>query len=138
MDNPRTGAPRARDTEWLQAVARHVNEDAEMALIGGQFDATISFTFGSDKHDLVVRGGKVADVRHGKKLDWRSDFGLRAPDEVWDRFFQSPPPPLYNSVFAMIMRVPDFQLEGDTLVLAQNARAFTRLMNLMQEAGAAA
>jgi hypothetical protein len=137
MAVPHRPAPRRRDAEWLQDVARRVNDDPEMAIIGGQFDATISFTFGSDKHDLVLRAGKVADMRHGKKLDWRSDFGFRAPDAVWDRFFQSPPPPLYNSVFAMIMRVPDFQVEGDTLVLAQNARAFTRLMNLMQEMGAA-
>jgi len=107
-----------------------------MGIIGAQFDATISFSFGSDKHDLVLRGGKIADVRHGKKLDWRSDFGFHAPDAVWDRFFQSPPPPLYNNIFAMIMRVPEFQLEGDTLVLAQNARALSRLMSLMQDTGA--
>jgi hypothetical protein len=133
----RPGAGRTRDAQWLREVARRVNEDAEMGVIGGQFDATISFTFGAERHDLVVRSGKVADLRHGRKLDWRSDFGFRAPEAVWDRFFQSPPPPLYNNVFAMIMRVPDFQVEGDTLVLAQNARAFTRFMSVMQEAGAA-
>jgi hypothetical protein len=123
-----------RDARWMQEVARRVNDDPEMNLIGGRLDATISFTFGTDRHDLVLREGKVAELRQGKKIDWRSDFGFRAPDEVWDRFFASPPPPLYNSVFAMIMRVPQFQLEGDTLVLAQNARAVTRLLSVMQEA----
>lgn len=137
--NPETPWPAAgckRDATWLGTVAERVNADPEMRIIGTGFDATVSFTFGAERHDLVIRSGKIVELRHGKKLDWRSDFGFRAPEPVWDRFFRMPPPPLYNSVFAMVMRVPEFHLEGDTLRLAQNARAVTRLLGVMQEAAA--
>ena len=36
----------------------------------------------------------------------------------------------------MIMRVPEFVLEGDTLAAMQNARALHRLMSVMQQQGA--
>jgi len=129
------GTPPVRDARWFEQVARKVNGDTEMGLVGRHLNATVSFTFGEQRHDLVLQQGKVVDVRHGRKLDWRADFGFRAPEEVWARFFARPAPPLYNSVFAMAMRVPDFQLEGDTMVLAQNARSMTRLLELMQAEG---
>src|SRR6185369_4273866 len=124
-----------KNASWFEQLLSEVNSDPEMDLKGGNLTATVSFTFGSDRHDLVFQRGKVVDLRHGKKIDWRCDFGFRASDETWDKFFADPPPPLYNSVFAMIMRVPDFQLEGDSMVLAQNARAVTRLLDIMQEQG---
>ncbi len=43
------------------------------------------------------------------------------------------PPALYHDFFAMLMRVPAFVLEGDTLVAMQNARALHRMMNVMRE-----
>ena len=33
------------------------------------------------------------------------------------------------------MRVPDFVLEGDNLIVMQNARALHRMMNIMRETG---
>jgi hypothetical protein len=42
------------------------------------------------------------------------------------------PPPLFG-FFAMLMRVPEFVLEGDGLVAMQNARALHRVMNIMRE-----
>ena len=55
--------------------------------------------------------------------------------QVWSRFLDPDPPPLFHDFFAMIMRVPDFVLDGDTLVAMQNARALHRMMNLMREVG---
>jgi hypothetical protein len=60
-------------------------------------------------------------------------FGFRAPMAIWQKFLTPNPPPLYNDFFAMLMRVPDFVLEGDGLVAMQNARALQRLMNLMRK-----
>jgi hypothetical protein len=127
---------RLRNAQWLEDVTRMINVDTELQIIGRHFTATVSFTFGSDRCDFVIEQGKVVGMRHGKKIDHRADFGFRASDETWDRFFQDPPPPLYNSVFAMLMRVDDFRLDGDGLVLAQNARALTRFLNIMQAEGA--
>ena len=47
------------------------------------------------------------------------------------------PPPLFNELFAMLMRVPEFKLEGDTLLAVQNARALQRFMSLMRGAESA-
>lgn len=124
-----------RDAAWFRQVAQRINDDPEMDLVGQHLNATVAFAFGAQRHHLVLQHGKVVDVRHGKKLDWRVDFGFRAPDAVWDKFFSRPAPPLYNSVFAMAMRVDEFEMEGDTLLFAQNARSMTRLLELMQIQG---
>lgn len=126
-----------RDARWFQCVADRIGGDIEMALIGRHLNATVSFTFGDQRHDMVLREGKAVETRHGRKIDWRSDVGFRAPDAVWDKFFDTPAPPLYNSIFAMIMRVDEFRVEGDTLVLAQNARALTRVFDILQSEGQA-
>src|SRR5262249_4234856 len=64
-------------------------------------------------------------------------FGFRAPVEVWRKFLSATPPPLYHDFFAMLMRVPEFVIEGDSFLAMQNARALHRMMNLMRgtEAG---
>jgi hypothetical protein len=125
-----------RDIAWFKAVAERVNGDPEMAAIGRHFTATIAFTMDDVRHDMIVEKGKVVEIRDIFRIDSQIDFGLRAPNEVWDTFLQKYPPPLYHNVFAMIMRVPAFRLEGDTLVFAQNARAITRLLSIMQTQGA--
>jgi len=70
------------------------------------------------------------------KLDPRTPFGFRAPVVVWRKFLSPDPPPLFHDFFAMLMRVPEFVLEGDSLLAMQNARALHRMMNIMRETGA--
>jgi hypothetical protein len=125
-----------RDLAWFEAVAEQVNGDPEMAAIGRHFTVTIAFIMDDARHDLIVEKGKVVQVRDIFRIDSQIDFALRAPNSVWDTFLQQYPPPLYHNAFAMIMRVPEFRLEGDTLVFAQNARAITRLLSIMQTQGA--
>lgn len=121
-----------RDRKWLEAVRSAVDADVEMNVIGGHFTAVISFTFDDKRYDLDIRAGKIVDIVDNPRIDKRADFGFRAPLDVWNKFLQPVPPPLYNSVFGMIMRIPEFCLDGDSLVLAQNARAVTRLVSIMQ------
>jgi len=66
----------------------------------------------------------------------RAPFGFRAPVDVWRKFLSPNPPPLYHDFFAMLMRVPEFTIEGDSLIAMQNARALHRMMNIMRETGA--
>jgi hypothetical protein len=125
-----------RDIAWFEAVAARMNGDPEMAAVGRHFNATIAFTMDDLRHDLVIEKGKVTQVRDVHRVDSRVDFGFRASVAVWDTFLQEFAPPLYHSAFAMIMRVPEFRLEGDTLVFAQNIRAVVRLLAIMQTQGA--
>jgi hypothetical protein len=85
---------------------------------------------------LVVDKGQITQVIMAPKFDSRPAFGFQAPMSIWGKFLTPNPPPLYNDFFAMLMRVPDFVLEGDGLVAMQNARALQRLMNLMRKEAA--
>ena len=117
---------------WMEAYRSRVNADPEMSVIGDWFTTALAFTFGERRYVLRVERGKIVDVNAAPRVDARSAFGFRAPLAVWQKFVSPHPPALYHDSFAMLMRVPEFVLEGDSLVAMQNARALHRMMNLMQ------
>lgn len=120
------------ELSWMQRYRERVNADREMDLIGGWFSTSVSLTFGERRYVLRMERGRIADIDSAPRIDARSSFGFRAPMEVWRKFVSPQPPALYHDFFAMLMRVPEFVLEGDSLVAMQNARALQRMMNLMR------
>jgi hypothetical protein len=120
---------------WLARYRERVNGDAELGVIGEWFSTTMTLTFGEDRYALKIDKGRIADVIAAPRLDVRAGFGFAAPVEVWKKFLSPDPPPLFHDFFAMLMRVPEFRLEGDSLAAMQNARALHRLMNIMRETG---
>jgi len=121
---------------WLERYRNRVNADPEMDVIGDWFTTTLTLAFGEHRHALKIDKGKITDIIASPRLDVRSAFGFAAPIAVWRKFLSPDPPPLFHDFFAMLMRVPEFTLEGDSLVAMQNARALHRLMNVMREVGA--
>jgi hypothetical protein len=121
---------------WLSRYRERVNADQEMSVIGDWFTTTFALTFEDDRYALRIEKGKIADIINRPGLDVRILFGFRAPVAVWRKFLSTNPPPLFHDFFAMLMRVPEFTLEGDSLVAMQNARALHRTMNIMRETGA--
>ena len=121
---------------WLKRFEERVNADTEMQVIGDWF--TTAFSVASGERRCIVRFecGRLVEAIASPRLDVRCAFGFRATPEIWSRFFRQHPEPLYHDVFAMLMRVPGFVLEGDTLVAMQNARALHRAMNVMRTVGA--
>ena len=122
---------------WLRSFSRRVNADLEMALIGEWFTLALSLTFGDARYVVRLEKGKILEILASPRLDVPCAFGFRAPVEIWRRFLSRRPPPLYHDFFAMLMRVPRFVLEGDSLIAMQNARALHRMMNLMRATQAA-
>jgi hypothetical protein len=120
------------DMQWMEQFRDRVNGDLEMRAIADWFTTSISFTFGEKRYVVAVEKGKIGTINGTPRIDARSTFGFRAPMDVWNRFVSPTPPPLYHDFFAMLMRVPEFVLEGDGLVAMQNARALHRMMNLMR------
>ena len=118
---------------WLEAFRNRVNADPEMKLIGRWFTTSISLSFGETRYVLGVEEGRIGDIMTNPRIDARAAFGFAAPVDVWRKFLSRDPPPLYHDFFAMLMRVPEFRLEGDSLVAMQNARALHRMMNIMRE-----
>jgi hypothetical protein len=117
---------------WLEAFRDRVNADPEMKLIGRWFTTPISLSFGEIRYLLHIAEGRIGEIAANPRIDVRAAFGFRAPVEVWRKFLSATPPPLYHDFFAMLMRVPECVIEGDSLLAMQNARALHRMMNLMR------
>jgi hypothetical protein len=121
---------------WLERYRDRVNADRELGIIGRWFTVSFMLTFGDARYALKVVEGRIAEIVPQPRFDVRTSFGFRAPVEVWAKFLSPNPPPLFHDFFAMLMRVPAFVLEGDSLTAMQNARALHRMMNIMRETGA--
>jgi hypothetical protein len=119
--------------EWLKRFAERVNADAEMEVIGEWLTTGFALVFGDRKFVVQMEKGKVLNIIENPRIDDRSLFGFRAPVAIWDKFLSPRPPALYNDFFAMLMRVPEFHLDGDALAVMQNARALQRTMNLLRQ-----
>ena len=121
------------DPAWLESWCRRVNADREMAVIGEFFTTAFSAATERRRAILRVEHGRIVETWPKPRFDVRCVFGLRAPAATWDKFLSPKPPPLYHDIFAMIMRVPELVLEGDTLAAMQNARALHRMLSLMRQ-----
>ena len=119
---------------WLKQFQQRVNADPEMHVIGRWLTLAFSLTSSDTRAIVRFEAGRLVETILSPRLDVRCAFGFRANDEIWSRFLGQDPPPLYHDFFAMLMRVPQFTLEGDTLVAMQHARALHRVMNLMRSA----
>jgi hypothetical protein len=117
---------------WMAAFQDAVNRDEELALIGRHFTVSFLFQAGETRYVFQVERGALVQILPDPRFDAVWSFALRAPLEHWQKFIQPLPPPLFNELFAMLMRVPDFKLEGNTLVAMQNVRALQRFMSLMR------
>jgi len=117
---------------WLRRFQARVNADPEMQVIGDWFTTAFSLTCGDARCIVRFERGKLVETIASPRLDVRCAFGFRANEEIWTRFFAKNPEPLYHDFFAMLMRVPGFVLEGDTLAAMQHARALHRAMNVMR------
>jgi hypothetical protein len=120
---------------WLSRFRDRVNADPEMAVVGDWFTTAFSLTCGERRCIVRFEKGKLVETLPAPRIDARCAFGFRASEEIWSRFLSPEPEPLYHDFFAMLMRVPGFVLEGDTLVAMQNARALHRAMNVMRTLG---
>jgi len=118
--------------DWMETYQTRVNADPELVVIGDWFTTSFSLAFGERRYVVQVERGRIAAINAAPRIDSRAAFGFRAPLEVWRKFVSPDPPALYHDFFAMLMRVPEFVLEGDGLVAMQNARALHRLMTLMR------
>jgi pimeloyl-ACP methyl ester carboxylesterase len=120
--------------EWLARAQARVNADPELQVVGRWFTTAFSLTCGDTRCILRFERGRLVEFVQPPRLDTRCLFGFRASPEIWGKFFARRRQPLYHDFFAMLMRVPGFVLEGDTLVAMQNARALHRAMNVMRSA----
>ena len=120
---------------WLERFRDRLNADPEMRVVGDWFTLSMSLTSGDERCIVSFERGHVVRFVVSPRLDVRCAFGFRANPDIWQKYFSRAPEPLYHDVFAMLMRVPGFVLEGDTLVAMQHARALHRVMKVMRSVG---
>lgn len=125
--------PDLPSSAWMEKYRETVNADPEMAVIGDWFTVDFKISFEGNDFLISVREGKIAAIEQNPRFDRPVAFTLRAPMSVWNKFISPNPPPLYHDFFAMLMRVDDFQLDGNTLTTMQNARALHRMMNILKQ-----
>jgi hypothetical protein len=104
-----------------------------MGVIGDWFTLDFKLSFEGNDFLVAVRQGKIAEIAQNPRFDRPVAFTLRAPMSVWNKFINPDPPPLYHDFFAMLMRIDEFQLDGNSLATMQNARALHRMMNILRE-----
>jgi hypothetical protein len=125
--------PDTPSSAWMEKYRETVNADPEMAVIGDWFTVDFKISFEGAEFLISVREGKIAAIEQSPRFDRPVAFTLRAPMSVWNKFINPDPPPLYHDFFAMLMRVDDFVLDGNTLTTMQNARALHRMMNILKQ-----
>lgn len=123
----------APSLEWMEKYRDAVNADPEMAVVGDWFTVDFKISFGGSDFLLSVRSGRIVDIVSSPRFDRPAAFTMRAPMSVWNKFLSPDPPPLHHDFFAMLMRVDEFELDGDTLAAMQNARALHRMMNVLKQ-----
>ena len=121
---------------WLQRFRDLLAADPEMTVVGDWFTLSMSLTSGDDRCIIRFERGRLVQWFVSPKLGVPCVFGFRANPDIWQKYLSHPPEPLYHDVFAMLMRVPGFVLEGDSLVAMQHARALHRVMKVMRLVGA--
>ncbi len=119
--------------DWMERYRDAVNADAELGVIGDWFTLDFKLSFEGNDFLIAVRQGKIAEIAQNPRFDRPVEFTLRAPMSVWTKFINPDPPPLYHDFFAMLMRIDEFQLDGNSLATMQNARALHRMMNILRE-----
>ena len=96
----------------LEKIAERVNADAALVRRGRYVDTTFLIAIDESEHLVRVSEGRVVKVTPGPFITPDFSFALRARGSVWQKFWQSPPPPGFNDVFALVKQKL-MRIEGD-------------------------
>jgi hypothetical protein len=96
----------------IDKIATLVNADEKLVRRGRFVDTT--FLIAMDDADTLIRveRGRIASVTPGPFITPDYSFALRAPRDVWEKFWQPLPSPGFNDVFALVKQKL-LRLEGD-------------------------
>ena len=96
----------------LDKIAKLVNADAKLIRRGRFVDTT--FLIAVDDADTLIRvqEGRITGVTPGPFITPNYSFALRAPRDVWQKFWQPLPPRGFTDVFALVKQKL-MRIEGD-------------------------
>jgi hypothetical protein len=96
----------------IDSIPKHVNTDANLVRRGRFVDTTFMIAI-DDAYTLIrVQEGRVTRVTPGPFITPDYSFALRAPRDVWEKFWQPLPPLGFTDVFALVKQKL-MRVEGD-------------------------
>ena len=120
--------------ETLQA---RVNDDQGLVRRGRYLTTTFLLEVGHASWLISIFEGRIVSVTSGPFVMPSSSFALRAPEEEWQKFWSSRPPPGSNDLLALIKRRA-LKAEGNLQVFMSHLRYFKEALAKLRTAGGAA
>jgi pimeloyl-ACP methyl ester carboxylesterase len=105
---------------WQSACAR----DAVLANWAGPWSICFAIDSGSSATVFTFSDGRII-APSGQPA-----FTLAAPAETWSRFLQRIPPRHHHGIFAMMYRLPEFAIRGETLIFMQYVHVARRVLDI--------
>jgi len=107
-------------TTWQTACA----DDPVLAALAGPWST--SFAIAQDDHTwtFTFANGRVTPTTTPP------DFTFSAPSSVWAKFLEPIPPRHHHVILAMLARVPEAKLTGDTKSFAQHCHLVRRILEI--------
>ena len=121
----------------IEALKARVNGDEALVRRGRFLTTTFLLEIGQTGWLISIFEGKVMSVRSGPFVMPSSSFALRAPQQEWEKFWSSRPPPGSNDLMALIKRRV-LKAEGNLQIFMANLRYFKEALAKLRPAGAEA
>ena len=121
----------------IEALETLVNADEALVRRGRYLTTTFLLEVGQRAWLISIFEGKVASITSGPFVMPSSSFALRAPEEEWQKFWSSRPPPGSNDLMALIKRRV-LKAEGNLQIFMANLRYFKEALAKLRAAGGAA
>jgi hypothetical protein len=127
-------APAADLAARLERLPGLVNGDAWLVERGRLLSVELQIALGRAPYHLTIEHGRVAALERGPHLlrPWR--FAIRAEEEVWRRFWRTPPAPQDHDIFAFSKR-GELVIEGDLQPFMANLFYFKALLAAPRQPG---
>ena len=119
-------------SDLIDALPGRVNDDGVLRRIGRFCSTRILLEAGEQAFHLRVDRGRLDPVLHGPRPLRAWTFALRAPGEVWLRFWEPVPAPGYSDIFALA-RYGHLRIEGDVGPLLENLRYVKAVLALHEK-----
>jgi hypothetical protein len=121
----------------IEALKARVNGDEALVRRGRFLTTTFLLEVGQTGWLISIFEGRVMSVTSGPFVMPSSSFALRAPEQEWEKFWSSRPPPGSNDLMALIKRRV-LKAEGNLQIFMANLRYFKEALAKLRTSGEAA
>lgn len=122
----------ALNKQWMENWQKIVNDDKILKVIGRYFTANVLLEIEDKRYLISVKNGRIEQLTDENADFFQWQFALRASNESWKKFIELMPPPQYNDIWALA-RHNKMKMEGNIILLWQNLRAFSWMLDLMRK-----